>query len=132
MPFLFEKLAVYQKVLAFADRIATVTDSFPTNSRHLADQLRRAAVSISANIAEGNGRWHVGDRRHFIYIARGSACECVPLMDLCGRRGLIGDDQRQDLLRCVDELARMLTSLAGGHRRRPSAGGETEATGNGE
>ena len=62
MPFLFEKLVVYQKSLDFAESIVALTDSFPKGSYYLADQLRRAAVSISANIAEGNGRWHVGDR----------------------------------------------------------------------
>ncbi len=128
MPFLFEKLAVYQKALAFADRIETVADGFPRSSYHLADQLRRAAVSISANIAEGNGRWHVSDRRHFLYIARGSACECVPLMELCVRRGLIKSDEHKDLLQRVDGIARMLTVLARGQRNSPSAEGEHRKT----
>ena len=120
MPFLFEKLAVYQKALEFADRIGRVTDAFPKGNYSLADQLRRASVSIPANIAEGNGRWHAGDRRTFFYIARGSACECVPLLDLCSRRGLIEQQEHLELRQCVDEVSRMLTSLAAAaQRKRP-------------
>jgi four helix bundle protein len=74
VPFLFDKLVVYQKALDLAENIIALTDDFPKGSYYLADQLRRASVSISANIAEGNGRWHAGDRKSFFYIARGSAC----------------------------------------------------------
>jgi hypothetical protein len=57
MPFLFEKLAVYQKSASFADKITELTRSFPRGAFFLADQLNRAAVSIAANIAEGNRRF---------------------------------------------------------------------------
>jgi len=120
MPFLFEKLAVYQKALAFAEQVAELTDRFPKGSYYLADQLRRAAVSISANIAEGNGRWHTGDRKSFFYIARGSACECIPLLALCSRRALIGEGEHKELRERVEEMARMLTALAAGAARRTS------------
>lgn len=56
MPFLFEKLDVYQKSLQFAEEISKTTDSFPKGNYYLIDQLNRAALSISTNIAEGNGR----------------------------------------------------------------------------
>ncbi len=120
MPFLFEKLAVYQKALGFAEEVAELTDRFPKGSFYLADQLRRAAVSIPANIAEGNGRWHAGDRKSFFYIARGSACECIPLLALCSRRTLIGEDKHKELRGRVEEIARMLTALATGAARRTS------------
>ena len=118
MPFLFEKLNVYQKAVDFADRIGALTDSFPRGSYYLADQLRRASVSIPANIAEGNGRWHAGDRKSFFYIARGSACECVPLLELCQRRGLVPEDQHRSLIRQIEEANKMLTSLAAGASNR--------------
>ncbi|HEY6363652.1 MAG TPA: four helix bundle protein [Candidatus Binatia bacterium] len=44
---------------------------------------------MSLNIAEGNGRWHVRERRNFFRIARGSAFECVPLVKLCRRKKLM-------------------------------------------
>jgi hypothetical protein len=69
MSFMFEKLAVYQKALDFADRVIQVTDDFPRGYSFLADQLNRAALSISANLAEGNGRFTKADRKHFIIAA---------------------------------------------------------------
>jgi hypothetical protein len=55
MPFTFEKLHVYQKAVSFADEACTLTRTFPRGYFFLADQLNRAALSIAANIAEGNG-----------------------------------------------------------------------------
>jgi four helix bundle protein len=55
--FVFEKLVVYQKAIAFADGVCTLTKGFPRGYFFLADQLNRAALSVAANIAEGNGRF---------------------------------------------------------------------------
>jgi four helix bundle protein len=133
MPFLFEKLEVYRRAVDFADEVGRLTESFPRGSYYLSDQLRRAAVSISANIAEGNGRWHAGDRKSFFYIARGSACECVPLLDLCARRGLIPADQHRVLMAGLETLSRMLTGLASGaDRRKPSSARRPPTTEAGE
>ena len=87
MAFLFEKLKVYQKAVDFADQAASLTEGFPRGYGYLADQLNRAALSIAANLAEGNGRFTKADRRNFFVIARGSAQECVPLLELANRRG---------------------------------------------
>ncbi|MBU0616624.1 MAG: four helix bundle protein [Planctomycetes bacterium] len=57
MAFMFEKLQVYQKAIDFADRAAELTEAFPRGYYYLTDQLDRAALSIAANIAEGNGRF---------------------------------------------------------------------------
>ncbi len=119
MPFLFEKLDVYRKGVDFAHEVGILTDSFSRGNSYLADQLRRAAVSVPANIAEGNGRRHLKDRRQFFYIARGSAFECVPLLELCARRRLITEEQYEALVRQVEDVARMLTSLAAGAEKRP-------------
>ncbi len=55
MVFQFEKLIVYQKCVDFADRVCSETEKFRAGYKFLADQLNRAALSIAANIAEGNG-----------------------------------------------------------------------------
>jgi four helix bundle protein len=86
MAFRFEKLLVYQKAVDFADRVCAQTEEFDRRYAFLVDQLNRAAVSISANIAEGNGRFTKADRRNFFGIARGSVQECVPLLELARRR----------------------------------------------
>jgi hypothetical protein len=77
MAFSFEKLLVYQKAVDFADIICDQTEQFERGYGFLADQLNRAALSISNNIAEGNGRFTKADRRHFFGISRGSVQECV-------------------------------------------------------
>jgi four helix bundle protein len=86
MAFMFEKLEVYQKAVDFADEVAAMTEGFPRGYGFLVDQLNRAALSIATNLAEGNGRFTKPDRRNFFTIARGSAQECVPLMEIARRR----------------------------------------------
>ncbi|MDD4013910.1 MAG: four helix bundle protein, partial [Candidatus Omnitrophica bacterium] len=80
MTFLFEKLDVYRKSLELAKKIHTLTSGMSPREAHLADQARRAASSVPLNIAEGNGRWHKKERKNLFLIARGSCCECVPLL----------------------------------------------------
>ena len=69
MAFLFEKLGVYERALEFADRVIQLSRAFPRDYFFLADQLRRAATSISLNIAEGNGRFYQKERNQFFTIA---------------------------------------------------------------
>jgi len=74
--FNFEKLDVWQKAIDFADLIYTNTRGFPADERFgLTTQLRRGAVSISSNIAEGSSRSSKADFARFIEIAGGSVFE---------------------------------------------------------
>ena len=111
MAFAFEKLLVYQKAVDFADQICSKTESFPRGYGFLVDQLNRAALSIAANIAEGNGRFTKPDRRNFFGIARGSIQECVPLLELARRRSLINDEQHTALKQQLEEIGRMVSGL---------------------
>jgi len=65
MAFAFEKLLVYQRAMDFSDRICAITQIFPRGFYFLVDQFNRAALSIAANIAEGNGRFTSRDRKDF-------------------------------------------------------------------
>ncbi len=65
MAFAFEKLLVYQKAIDFSDAVSVKSEGFPRGYGFLTDQLNRAALSIAANIAEGNGRFTKPDRRNF-------------------------------------------------------------------
>jgi four helix bundle protein len=112
--FAFENLLVWQKAVAFADAVCTLTKGFPRGDFFLADQLNRAAPSIAANIAEGNGRFTNADRRNFFGIARGSVQECVPLPELAARQELLEAGRRQRLKADLDEIARMLSGLLKG------------------
>lgn len=87
MPFPFENLTVYQEAIRWADTADELCKELKGRiSNSLKDQLCRAALSVSLNIAEGNGRWHKGDRRQFFWVARGSAFECVPIIQILRRR----------------------------------------------
>ena len=119
MNFMFENLAVYQRAVDFAERITGLTKTFSAQGHyHLVDQLRRASLSISLNIAEGNGRWHVKDRKNFIWIARGSVFECVPLLELCKRERLISEVTWAELKSELEVLSKMLTALINGAEKR--------------
>ena len=118
MTFTFEKLEVYQKAVTFADRVCKATEAFPRGYGFLSDQLNRAALSIAASIAEGNGRFTKPDRKNFFGIARGSVQECVPLLELARRRRLLTDEQYTALKGDLEEIARMLSGLITGLDRR--------------
>jgi four helix bundle protein len=111
MSFLFEKLNVYQEAVNLAEKITKLTEDFPRGSYYLSDQLNRAVLSISLNIAEGNGRYHEKDRNNFFYIARGSVHECVPLIELSWRKDLIKGEAKVELLEKLELIAKMISGL---------------------
>ena len=114
MTFMFEKLDVYQKAVDFADQAASLTEQFPRGYGFLSDQLNRAALSIATNLAEGNGRFTKRDRKHFFIISRGSAQDCVPLLELASRRDLITSDQLTVLRQDLETIAKMISGLING------------------
>jgi len=119
MSFMFEKLEVYQRAVDLAEKIAALTEIFPAKGYyHLIDQIRRASLSISLNIAEGNGRWHAKERKNFFWIARGSVFECVPVLELCRREKLITEEKHAELKAELEVLSKMLTALIKGTEKR--------------
>jgi four helix bundle protein len=80
--------------------------------------LNRAALSIAANIAEVNGRFTKADRRNFFGVARGSVQECVPLLELALRRGLLSTADHEAMKSQLEEIARMLGGLITGVENR--------------
>jgi len=74
MAFSFEKLEVYQKAISFADHTCQATEGFGRGYGFLSDQLNRAALSVAANIAEGNGRFTKPDRKNFL-ASRAGRCK---------------------------------------------------------
>ncbi|MCK4547864.1 MAG: four helix bundle protein [Candidatus Eisenbacteria sp.] len=124
MAFLFEDLDVYKRAVGLAEQIARLTGDFPSGTYAISDQLRRAVISISCNIAEGNGRWHEKEKKHFFMIARGSAFECVPLLDVAQRLELIEKDVYQELRAELDEICAMIMGLVRAVGRKPKASEE--------
>lgn len=112
MAFPFENLDVYKRALDFVESIETLNIQLKGKvSYSMIDQLSRAALSIPLNIAEGNGRWHKGDKRQFFWIARGSTFECVPIVQVLHRKNLINDQQYAGFYEQLDVIAKMLTNL---------------------
>jgi four helix bundle protein len=72
----FMDLRVWQQAIEMALQVYKTTELFPKHEIYgLTQQMRRAAVSVASNIAEGKGRWSAKDFRHFLFNARGSLLE---------------------------------------------------------
>jgi len=108
MPYMFENLAVYQKAIGFTEQIVTLTESFPRGYHFLADQLNRASLSIATNLAEGNGRLTKADRKNFFIIARASAQECVPILELARLKNLLSDDAHRAFREQIEVMVRQV------------------------
>ena len=106
-----EKLDVYNKAIDFYCKASKLTQNFSRGNYHIVDQFNRAALSISLNIAEGNGRYHLKDRQTFFRIARGSAFECVPILEICKRQNLIDAVTCQSLTQELETICKMLYGL---------------------
>ncbi|MBI4126843.1 MAG: four helix bundle protein [Deltaproteobacteria bacterium] len=107
----FEKLDVYRLALEFYSDIAKLIDKLPKNEYAIIDQLKRAALSIPLNIAEGSGRTHDNEKRQFTFIARGSAFECVPILSLLERQNAVNQEVHAALREKLIRLVQMLTKL---------------------
>lgn len=106
-----ERLDVYQCSIEFLALSAQTLETFPRGYAHLADQLRRAALSIPLNIAEGAGKTTPEDQRRYYAIARGSSMECGAILDACRVLKLVetekADKGKELLVRIVGMLTRM-------------------------
>lgn len=117
MGFDFEKLDVYQESLGFADSVYELTAEFPRDEAYgVTAQLRRAAVSVAANIAEGSGR-SKKEFAHYLRIARTSIWECVPLLTIAERQGYLGENGFGMFYRRCESLSKMLSKLINSIRR---------------
>jgi four helix bundle protein len=106
-----EQLDAYQASIEFLALTTTIIAQIPRGNAGLVDQLRRAALSIPLNIAEGYGKRSGAERRHHYDIARGSAHECGAVLDASKILRLV-DDQRYAqgktlLVRIVSMLVKM-------------------------
>ena len=107
----FEKLDVYQAALQFIPLAGQVILNLPSGYHPYADQLRRAALSIAVNIAEGVGRTSPGDRRRHYGIARGSAMECAAILDACRAVGAASGSSVSDGRALLFRIVAMLTKM---------------------
>jgi four helix bundle protein len=108
----FRKLQVWEKSHVLVLGIYRSTQSFPKDELYgLTSQMRRACVSIPANIAEGAGRESIPERVHFIQIANGSASELSYFLLLSRDLGYLPEEAFVKFSQDLDEIGRMLTGL---------------------
>jgi len=101
--FNFEKLEVWHKAIDYADDVYTITRVFRDEERFgLTSQMRRAAVSISSNIAEGTSRHSRDDYAHFLEIATGSIFEVVSQATISKRQGFLNETDYKRLYEAAE------------------------------
>ena len=109
----FSEYYVWQKAMDLVDEVYKLTRYLPPDEKYvLSSQLRRAAISIPSNIAEGSGRQTDRDLRNFLYIARGSTYEVETQIRICLRQRLITKEQAEPILQKCSEIAKMLYFFA--------------------
>ena len=108
--FSFEKLDVYQKARKLIKDIYLLQNEFPKEERYaLGDQVRRAATSIAANLAEGSGRQSIREKIHFVEIAFGSMTEVFCELQTACDLGYINEGQLDALRPQFTDIAKMLS-----------------------
>lgn len=110
--FSFEKLDVYQKARELIKDIYLLQNNFPKEERYaLGDQIRRAATSIAANLAEGSGRQSMKEKVHYVEIAFGSMTEVYCELQTACDLGYIKEEQLDALKPQFTDIAKMLSGL---------------------
>jgi four helix bundle protein len=118
----YQDLIVWQKARAFATEIYRATEDFPkTEVYGLTSQLRRAAVSVAANIAEGQGRLTVGEFCHFLGQARGSLLELETQLAIAVDLHFLTSTEFETLKGRSSEVHRLLNGLIESLRLRKAA-----------
>ena len=115
----YRDLEVWQKAMDLVVACYRVAENFPkTETYGLAIQLQRAAVSVPANIAEGQGRNHTKEFINHLSMAYGSLMEIETHLQIAGRLGYMKDSDLQGLLSQSNEIGRMLNGLMQSLNRR--------------
>jgi len=112
----FERLKVYDKSLEFIHKIFSLIKKLPKEYQFsLGDQLKRAALSIVNNIAEGSGKISKKEKSQFYRTSLNSARECVPMLTLLAKENLIGNSEkislREECIYICNMLGKLIASL---------------------
>ncbi len=108
----YRDLIAWQKSIEFAEKIYLMTKQFPMEERFgLAAQLKRSAVSIPSNIAEGAGRESKKEFSQFLSISMGSCFEAETQLILANKIGIIPNEELNNLLQASDEIQKILVGL---------------------
>jgi four helix bundle protein len=118
----YKDLIAWQKAMELANALYDATEGFPKRETYsLTDQIRRAAVSVPSNIAEGQAHYSNREFRHFLRHLRGSLAELETQMLIARRKIYLSEPRASELLRRASEVGRILNGLIRSLKERPSA-----------
>ena len=103
---------VYQTAIEFVVLADDIVEQLPRGRAYLNDQLHRAALSITLNIAEGAGEYAIEEKARFYQMAKRSATECAAILDVCERLELVDDQQRAKGRELLTRIVAMLVKMA--------------------
>ena len=108
----YKELVVWQRSVALAKHVYQLTQGWPPEERFgITSQIRRAAISIPSNLAEGQGRFGPGEFARFVSIAHGSLCELETQLIIATEIGIVTASQLAPALELAGEIGRMLRAL---------------------
>lgn len=108
----FEDMPVWEKSMGLATKIFDITEKLPKKEDYgLTSQIRRSALSVSGNIAEGFGRQHTKDKLNFYYDARGSLCETKSHIIYGRDVGYFEKSEIEEIVSTIDVVWKELNSL---------------------
>ena len=132
----YRDLKVWQTGIEIVDKVYLVTSNFPKGELYaMTSQMRRAAISIPSNIAEGFARRHTKEYKQFLYFSLGSCAELDTQLVIANKRNYITSQAAEELSEAINHEARMLSALINKLRpatstERLATSNETRATGN--
>ena len=113
----YRKLIAYQKAKEVVKKTYKLLKKFPVEERYaMCDQLRRASLSVTSNIAEGVNRFSIKDKAHFIEIAYGSLMEVSSQFEIAEELDYITTNNRLDMDQLIEETARLLSGLLNSYK----------------
>jgi four helix bundle protein len=112
-----KKLKVWQEAIVLTEMVYKVTSSYPREEKFgLVSQMRRSAVSVASNIAEGAARYNNKEKIQFFLIARGSISELDTQLEICKRLNFLSPDD--SIFKKVEEVSVLLYGLIESRRRK--------------
>jgi len=118
--FSFERLRSWQKARELSLKVYRLTEVFPSNERYsLTSQIRRCAISIAANLAEGSGRKSPKDQAHFTTIAYGSMMELLSHLSIASDLNYLTTEELQNIKCHIKDLSVNLSNLKAAQLNHP-------------
>ncbi|MBQ0019759.1 MAG: four helix bundle protein [Bacteroidales bacterium] len=115
----FRKLIAYQRAKELVKHVYSIVYGFPKEERYaLSDQMRRAVISVTSNIAEGVNRYSLKDKIHFLEISYGSLMEVASHCEMAEEIGYISKEQRMNVDNLVEEIARLISGLQASYKEK--------------